>query len=149
MQYGGLVVVAFLAGLIPQVVKNARGKIYQSGSLASWVVFCFGYFAFALYEFLIGERLVGWLQLIGGVLCTVIIVQSFIFGKKQAVVLSTRGKILAALLAAEEEWNAQRSVLLKKSDYALILFLRGVLSFKEGDAQEAKRAIREGLRQIK
>lgn len=79
LQIGGWSPVLFLVGLLPQAYGNFVQGQYDSGPLSSWVILDIGYFVFATYEVLKKDYKVAVLQYIGFVLCTIIVLQYFLF----------------------------------------------------------------------
>ena len=81
LQYGGFSVLFFLIALPFQIRQNFAQKKF-GGSRATWTSFCRGYYGFTVYAFAYGDILVAVEQLIGGIMCSVILTQSFIYNRK-------------------------------------------------------------------
>ncbi len=73
----------FIVGLFPQVVNNFALGRYMSGSLGTWGLYTFTYFAFGLYMWAVKERWVALGQAVGGTLCVIIVLQSLVLPHAQ------------------------------------------------------------------
>ena len=79
LKYGGWSVWLFIIGIPPQIIQNFGTHTYASGTLTSWTLFATAYFLFGTYALTKKDLPVMAGQYTGGVLCLIVILQSFLY----------------------------------------------------------------------